>query len=81
MSTIMSRPGWICLSEHTMTEEKQLPGVRGRRQHTRLMNWWRPGRRRWSCVPGLLRGIGPELVSAASDNDPTNVGTAAAVGA
>jgi Mn2+/Fe2+ NRAMP family transporter len=32
-------------------------------------------------VPGLLRGIGPELVSAASDNDPTNVGTAAAVGA
>ena len=37
------------------------------------------GRR--SRVPGLLRGIGPELVSAASDNDPTNVGTAAAVGA
>lgn len=32
-------------------------------------------------MPGLLRGIGPELVSAASDNDPTNVGTAAAVGA
>jgi hypothetical protein len=31
--------------------------------------------------PGLLRGTGPELVSAASDNDPTNVGTAAAVGA
>jgi len=30
--------------------------------------------------PGL-RGIGPELVSAASDNDPTNVGTAAVVGA
>ena len=29
----------------------------------------------------MLRGIGPELVSAASDNDPTNVGTAAAVGA
>ena len=38
-----------------------------------------PGRR--SSGPGLLRGIGPELVSAASDNDPTNVGTAAAVGA
>jgi Mn2+/Fe2+ NRAMP family transporter len=37
-----------------------------------------PGRstRRWS-----VRGIGPELVSAASDNDPTNVGTAAVVGA
>ena len=34
---------------------------------------------RRSCVPGLPRGIGPELVSAASDNDPTNVGTAAAV--
>ena len=32
-------------------------------------------------MPELLRGIGPELVSAASDNDPTNVGTAAAVGA
>jgi hypothetical protein len=35
----------------------------------------------WCCAAGLLRGIGPELVSAASDNDPTNVGTAAAVGA
>jgi Mn2+/Fe2+ NRAMP family transporter len=45
------------------------------------MNRRRPGGRRRSCVPGLLRGIGPELVSAASDNDPTNVGTAAAVGA
>jgi Mn2+/Fe2+ NRAMP family transporter len=45
------------------------------------MNRWRPGGRRRSCGPGLLRGIGPELVSAASDNDPTNVGTAAAVGA
>jgi Mn2+/Fe2+ NRAMP family transporter len=31
---------------------------------------------RWS-----LREIGPELVSAASDNDPTNVGTAVSVGA
>jgi Mn2+/Fe2+ NRAMP family transporter len=30
---------------------------------------------------GLPRGIGPEIVAAASDNDPTNVGTAAAVGA
>ena len=29
----------------------------------------------------MARGIGPELVSAASDNDPTNVGTAAVVGA
>jgi Mn2+/Fe2+ NRAMP family transporter len=29
----------------------------------------------------LLRSIGPELISAASDNDPTNVGTAAVVGA
>ena len=36
------------------------------------------GRRR---IPGLLRSIGPELLSSASDNDPTNVGTAAAVGA
>jgi Mn2+/Fe2+ NRAMP family transporter len=36
---------------------------------------------RWSRVRRLLRSIGPELVSAASDNDPTNVGTAAAVGA
>jgi Mn2+/Fe2+ NRAMP family transporter len=32
-------------------------------------------------VRGLPRSIGPELISAASDNDPTNVGTAAAVGA
>ena len=45
------------------------------------MNRVRPGGRRRSCVPGLLGGIGPELVSAASDNDPANVGTAAAVGA
>jgi Mn2+/Fe2+ NRAMP family transporter len=29
----------------------------------------------------LLRSIAPELLSSASDNDPTNVGTAAAVGA
>ena len=45
------------------------------------MNWRRPGRLRRSCAPGLRRSIGPELVAAASDNDPTNVGTAAAVGA
>jgi Mn2+/Fe2+ NRAMP family transporter len=31
--------------------------------------------------PALLRDLGPELLAAASDNDPTNVGTAAAVGA
>ncbi|MGO8873456.1 MAG: NRAMP family divalent metal transporter [Acidimicrobiales bacterium] len=29
----------------------------------------------------FLRSIGPELISGASDNDPTNVGTASAVGA
>ena len=29
----------------------------------------------------LLASIGPEIVAAASDNDPTNVGTATAVGA
>ncbi len=39
-----------------------------------------PGTRRDSR-PGLLRSIGPEVVSAASDNDPTNVGTAAVAGA
>jgi Mn2+/Fe2+ NRAMP family transporter len=39
-----------------------------------------PRRRRWS-VPTILRAIGPEMVSGASDNDPTNVGTAAVVGA
>ncbi len=44
-------------------------------------NQWPPGERQRSSVSRLLRGIGPELVSAASDNDPTNVGTAAAVGA
>ena len=32
-------------------------------------------------VQGFIRSIGPELVSGASDNDPTNVGTAVAVGA
>jgi Mn2+/Fe2+ NRAMP family transporter len=31
--------------------------------------------------PGWLRSIGPEVLSGASDNDPTNVGTAVAVGA
>ena len=36
---------------------------------------WRPGVARWP------RGVGPELLSGASDNDPTNVGTAVAVGA
>ena len=42
---------------------------------------WRLGTRQRRSVPGLLWDIGPELISAASDNDPTNVGTAAAVGA
>ena len=32
-------------------------------------------------IAELLRSVGPELLSGASDNDPTNVGTAAAVGA
>ena len=30
---------------------------------------------------GRLGGVGPEIISGASDNDPTNVGTAAVVGA
>ena len=39
-------------------------------------------RTRWRHrVTGSLRSVGPELISAASDNDPTNVGTAAVVGA
>src|SRR5215472_5174474 len=41
---------------------------RGRRSRPRLRR-------------GRIRDIGPELISGASDNDPTNVGTAAAVGA
>jgi len=45
------------------------------------MSRWRPGRRPLSSVLRLLRSIGPEVISAASDNDPTNVGAAAAVGA
>ena len=40
----------------------------------------RHNRRRGSRA-GLLRGISPEMVAGASDNDPTNVGTAAVVGA
>jgi Mn2+/Fe2+ NRAMP family transporter len=44
------------------------------------MSLSRPGSRR-RRIPGLLRSIGPELLSSASDNDPTNVGSAAAVGA
>jgi Mn2+/Fe2+ NRAMP family transporter len=46
----------------------------------------KPAWNRWlnrqpARVPGLTRRIGPELVSAASDNDPTNIGAAAGVGA
>ncbi len=36
---------------------------------------------RRSRLAGYVRSVGPELISAASDNDPTNVGTAASVGA
>jgi len=39
------------------------------------------GREQLGTLRGMTRGVGPEVVSAASDNDPTNVGTAAAVGA
>ena len=39
------------------------------------------GRRPQSSLPRSLRSIGPEVLSGASDNDPTNVGTAVAVGA
>jgi Mn2+/Fe2+ NRAMP family transporter len=35
----------------------------------------------WQRAARILPGVGPELVSAASDNDPTNVGTAVSVGA
>jgi Mn2+/Fe2+ NRAMP family transporter len=38
-----------------------------------------PGNRRGPLA--FLRDVGPEIVSGASDNDPTNVGTAASVGA
>ena len=37
-------------------------------------------RKRGRRLSEFLRSIGPELLSGASDNDPTNVGTAAAVG-
>src|SRR5271167_5157847 len=40
-----------------------------------------PDRGRRRSPQGFLRGIGPEVLSGASDNDPTNVGTAIAVGA
>jgi Mn2+/Fe2+ NRAMP family transporter len=39
------------------------------------------GRRLWPRISESLRSIGPELISGASDNDPTNVGAATAVGA
>ena len=42
---------------------------------------WVSDRKGWRRLPEFLRSIGPELLSGASDNDPTNVGTAAAVGA
>ncbi len=38
-------------------------------------------RARRALRPRALAGIGPEILTAASDNDPTNVGTAAVVGA
>ena len=41
----------------------------------------RQPRRRERRLAGWLRSIGPELLSGASDNDPTNVGTAVGVGA
>jgi Mn2+/Fe2+ NRAMP family transporter len=47
-----------------------MSGVRARRRTRR--------RRRFG---GWLRSVAPELLSGASDNDPTNVGTAARVGA
>src|SRR5580658_8328498 len=37
-------------------------------------------RRPWRAWLGWLVSIGPEMVSGASDNDPTNVGTAVIVG-
>jgi len=40
-----------------------------------------PDRRQPRSPTGFLRSIGPELLSGASDNDPTNVGTAVSVGA
>jgi len=45
------------------------------------VNWRRREPRRSRSTLGLLARIGPEIVAAASDNDPTNVGTAAVVGA
>ena len=42
---------------------------------------WKRGRWQRGPLPGLVRSVGPELLSGASDNDPTNVGTAVAVGA
>jgi NRAMP (natural resistance-associated macrophage protein)-like metal ion transporter len=58
---------------HALGQSRRSPSgppagtTRPRRWRHRLGGWW--------------RSIGPELVSAASDNDPTNVGTAALVGA
>lgn len=40
-----------------------------------------PGLRQWRSLRALTATIGPEMVSGASDNDPTNVGVAAVVGA
>lgn len=40
-----------------------------------------PPRARRVPTPGVLAKIGPEVLTAASDNDPTNVGVAALVGA
>lgn len=39
------------------------------------------GGQRWAAAHALLRDTGPEIIAGASDNDPTNVGTAVVVGA
>jgi Mn2+/Fe2+ NRAMP family transporter len=77
------RPSPAYRDRATATADHPLAGyVTGRSTPHGDRNGRMNGRgRRPSREPGLLRSIGPEMVSGGSDNDPTNVGTAAVVGA
>src|SRR5579875_2753254 len=63
------------------------PARSGKPARATVVSRWRSvsdagrDRERAHSARRLLRALGPEMVSGASDNDPTNVGTAAVVGA
>ena len=70
-STMTSAERFPARCRAGMMAARMLGRVNGRGE-----GWQRRGR-----PLGLLRDVGPEIVAGASDNDPTNVGAAAVVGA